>query len=136
MAANTAPIFTLTPNAGTPLSIVTANTTKDLTSGTIYLLFTAGANGSYIKAMRLRPAGTNVATVIRGWLNNGATTGTGSNNAIWDEISIAATTNSETAAIAGTEMPFNILIPAGWRIYATTGTTVTSIFGTVIGGDY
>lgn len=136
MAANTAPIYTATPNLGTPLSIVTANTSKDLTAGTSYLLFTAGANGSYLKALRLRPAGTNVATVIRVWLNNGATTGTGSNNTLYDEVTIAATTNSETAAIAGTEVPFNIPIPAGWKVYVTTGTTVTSIFGTVVGGDY
>src|SRR5262245_18119666 len=141
MAANIDPIYTRTPNAGnfTGTSqgpLVTANTTKDLTSGTSYLIFTAGSDGAYVKALRIRPAGTNVATVVRVWINNGSTTGTASNNALFDEITVAATTNSEVAAIAGTEVPMNIPLPGGYRIYCTTGTTVTAIFVVAIGGDY
>src|SRR5689334_18924973 len=98
MAANIDPIFVGTPNVGWA-TVVTANTTKDLTAGTNYLVFTAGSNGSYIRHIRIRPAGTNVATVLRIWINNGSTTGTASNNFLYDEITLAATTNSETASI-------------------------------------
>lgn len=135
MAANTFPIFTKQANVGIINAIATANTTKDLTSGTIYLVFTAGSEGSYVRHLRIRPAGTNVATVIRIWLNNGATTGTAANNNLYDEVTVAATTNSETASIVGTEVPLGFLLPASWRIYLTTGTGVTAMFATVIGGD-
>ena len=48
MPANTAPIFTLTPDVqwGTT-TVATANTAKDGT-GTVLTVFTAGANGSYV----------------------------------------------------------------------------------------
>ena len=84
MAQNTSPIFPLTPvntwvsgaaaNAATPG--VTANTTFDLTSGTIYgPIFTGNAtNGSRLDFIKARPLGTNVATVIRIWINNGGAT--------------------------------------------------------------
>lgn len=135
MAANTNPIYTLTPNTSW-IEVITANTTKDLTAGTTYLAFTAGANGSYLKALRIRPMGTNVATVLRVWINNGSSTGTLANNSCYDEITVTATTNSEVAAIAGTEFPLNMPINAGYKIYITTGTTVTAIKVTAIGGDY
>src|SRR5262245_54059286 len=133
--ANTEPIFTATPNVS-GATVVSANTTKDLTSGTIYTIWTAGANGGFLQKCRVRPAGSNVATVLRFWLNNGSATGTAANNFLYSEITVAATTNSETSAISGTEEPFNIALPNGWVLYVTTGTTVTAIVVTAIGGNY
>ena len=147
MAQNTNPIFPLTPintwvsgaaaNAATPG--VTANTTKDLTSGTIYgPIFTGKAvDGSRLDFIKLRALGTNVATVIRVWINNGSATGTAANNSLYLERTINSTTVSETAEQPDIILPLGISIPAGYRIYATFGTAVAAGFHlTAVGGDY
>jgi hypothetical protein len=138
MAANTQPIFSIAGDAQWSSGAITAaNTTTDLTSGTIYSIFTAGANGSYIQRIRFRHLGTNVATVARVWINNGSTTGTAANNTLWDEITLAANTLSQTAAAINYELPFGFALPAGYVIYVTLGTGVAAGFrATIIGGDY
>ena len=68
MAANTAPIFTAIPrNPFTPTG-TTANTALDGTGGVATLL-TAGTNGSVIQKLRMTHLGTNVATVVRVFIN-------------------------------------------------------------------
>ena len=138
MPANTSPIFTRLGDIQWIGGITTANTTTDLTSGTTYLAFTADAtNGGYVQKIRFRALGTNVATVARVWINNGATTGTAANNVLFDEISLAATTVSQTSALAIYELPLNIPLPAGYRIYVTIGTAVAAGYqATVVGGKY
>lgn len=137
MPGNTAPIFSRIAKVGWEV-VAAANTTRDLTSGTIYLLFTADAtNGSRAEKLILHPLGTNVATVVRLWLNNGSTTATLANNKLIDEITMAATTASEVAEVAKTELILNLSLPASYRIYATTGTSIAAgIAATVVGGDY
>ena len=139
MAANTSPIFTLTPEIQWADALTTANTTKDLTSGTIYSVFTGGTNGSYVQRIRFRTLGTNLAaTVARIWINNGRTTNTSANNTLWDEISLPVTTISETAAQANYELPLNFALPPSYRIYVTLGTAPNAAGwdATIIGGDY
>ena len=137
MPANTSPIFTINPDIQWVDAITAANTTKDLTSGTIYLAFTAGANGSFVQRIRFRTLGTNVASVARVWINNGSTTGTAANNTLWDEISLPATTVIETAAQSNYELPLNFALPIGYTIYVTLGTAVAAGWDAiVIGGDY
>lgn len=136
MPANTAPIFAQTPNIGFAPAITAANTAKDGT-GTTDLIFTAGANGSFLQKIRIRPKGTNVASVLRIFLNNGSTPGTASNNMLFDEVGLPATTNSEVAAIVGNEVQMNMQLPAGWRVYVTLGTAVAGGYAvTGVGGDY
>lgn len=139
MPANTSPIFTLTPEIQWADAMTAANTTKDLTSGTIYLVFTAGTNGSYVQRIRFRTLGTNsAATVARVWINNGNTTATASNNNLFDEISLPTTTLTETAAQANYELPLNFALPSNYRIYVTLGTAPNAAGwdATIIGGDY
>jgi hypothetical protein len=134
---NTQPIFTASADTQWAVSAVTANTTKDLTSGTFALVFTAGSSGGYVQRMRFRALGTNIATVARVFINNGATTATASNNVLWDEISLAATSISETSALATYEIPLNFALPAGYRLYVTLGTAVAAGYSiTCIGGKY
>lgn len=137
MTANTNPIFSLIGDIQWGAAITAANTAKDGT-GTVTTLFTADAtNGGYVDKVRIRPAGTNVATVLRLFINNGSTNATAGNNTLFDEISIAATTNTETAAIAGTEIPLGFALPPGYKLNATLGTAVAGgIAATVIGGKY
>tara|TARA_R110000868_G_scaffold46_3_gene601 strand:+ start:6498 stop:6920 length:423 start_codon:yes stop_codon:yes gene_type:complete len=140
MAANTAPIFSLLGDIQFTTAMTVANTTKDLTAGTSYLAFTADAtNGGFVQRIRLRPLGTNSnATVARVWINNGSTTGSAANNALFDEITLTVTTGTETAALATFELPLNFALPPGDKIYVTLGTAPTSAGwqATVIGGKY
>jgi len=137
MPANTSPIFSVTPSVEWSGLVVSANTTTDLTSGTIYAIFTAGSNGSYLQRIRFRHLGTNVATVARVWVNNGSATGTATNNTLWDEITIAANTVSQTAAAINYELPLGFAINSGYVIYVTLGTGLAAgLKVTVIGGDY
>ncbi|MEQ1494504.1 MAG: hypothetical protein ABL912_01920 [Novosphingobium sp.] len=138
MAANITPIFTGAPdiqwNTG---GLATANTAKDGT-GTVATAFVADAtNGGYIQKVRLRPLGTNVATVARIFINNGSTNTTAANNILYDEITCSATTLSEVAAIATFEVPMNIALPPGYKVLVTIGTTVAAGFAvSAVGGKY
>lgn len=145
MAANTSPIFTLTPNVGWGAAdgdggsagpLKTANTAKDGT-GTTLTCFTAGSNGSYLSKIRFRPVGTNTQTVARVFINNGSTSSTIANNTLVDEITLASTTLSETASLQSYELPLGFPIPAGYKVLVALGTTVSAGYRvTVFGGDY
>ncbi len=138
MPANTTPIFSKIGDIQWINSVTAANTTTDLTAGTIYLVFTSDAtNGGYVQKLRIRSLGTNVATVMRIWLNNGSATGTATNNTLYDEISLAASTVSQTSALAVYELPLNLALPAGYTIYVTLGTAVAAGFSvSAIAGKY
>jgi len=136
--ANTAPIFS---SAGdikwgtTP--ITTANVAKDGT-GTVLTVFTADAtNGGFVQRIRFRSAGTNIATVARVFINNGSTNATAANNVLFDEITLAASTLSETSSQVTNELPLNFALPAGYVLNITLGTTVAAgYYVSVIGGKY
>lgn len=139
MAGNNAPIYSRVADVqwnSTPVQ--SANTTTDLTSGTIYPVFTADTtNGGYVQRMRFKPLGTNVATVARIWLNNGSATTTGSNNSLWDELTIVASTASQTSAQPVYEVPLNFALPPSYRLYVTLGTSGATGYDVVtIGGKY
>lgn len=140
MPANTAPIFSKAADIQWIGYMTAANTTADLTSGTSYLVFTADAtNGGWLKKIRLRPtpAGNTTATVCRVWINNGSTTGTASNNSLYDEITLPAITASAVAQVAGYEVPFLDPLPLGYRVYLTTATASANGWqATAVGGKY
>jgi len=141
MPANSQPIFTRLADIQWTVSAMTvANTTTDLTSGTIYLAFSADStNGGYVQRIRFRTLGSNSnATVARVWVNNGLTTATAANNVLFDEITLPTTTVSQVAAQANYELPLNFALPAGYGIYITLGQAPTSAGweATVIGGKY
>lgn len=136
MAANIAPIFSRLANNGWD-KLLTGNTTRDLTSGTVYLLMTAAADGARLSKITLQPLGTNVATVARIFLNNGGVTTTAANNVMIREVLMPATTSSEAAVLAQNEQLFDLPIKGGYRIYAVIGTTVAAgIAASAHGGDY
>lgn len=138
MAANTAPIFSLLGDVQWgATAITTANTAKDGT-GTVLTAFTADAtNGGFVQRIRFRAAGTNIATVARVFINNGSTNATAANNILFDEITLAASTLSEVAALAVYELPLNFALPPGYTLNITLGTTVAAgYYVSVIGGKY
>jgi hypothetical protein len=138
MAQNVQPIFPKTPSIQwLAAALVTANTAKDGT-GTVGTVFTADAtNGSRVDYLKVRAIGTNVATVLRVFINNGATNATAANNTLFMERTIPATTLSETAELADIYIPLDLSLPAGYVINVTIGTTVAAgLRVTAIGGAY
>lgn len=98
MAANTSPIYTLTPDtstngttgAGSTMTTAAADYTG--ISANYVLEHTAGANGSYVERLRFKALGTNVPSVARVFLNNGSTPGTATNNQFYGEVSLPTIT--------------------------------------------
>lgn len=143
MAANTAPIFTLTPdfstNNGTGNASTLTTATGDYTgqSANHVLVHTAGANGSYPRKLRFKAIGTNVATVARIYLNNGSTNATAANNTFLGEISLPATTATNTASTPDIDYPLEFPLASGSRIYVGLGTTVAAGWNCVcLAGQY
>ena len=129
------PQYTTTPNISADTE-TTANNVYDGT-GTVGTCFTAGANGSYVGFIKLKPLGTNVASVARFWVNNGLTNATAANNYLVAEITLPATTAVANAALTEIVVPLNMAIEAGYKINFAIGTTVASGWqATVVGGDY
>jgi hypothetical protein len=138
MPANTQPIFSSLGDIEWGATVLTTqNTAKDGT-GTVLNVFTADAtNGGFVQRIRFRAAGTNIATVARVFINNGSANSTPANNILYDEITLAATTLSEVAALAVYELPLNFALPPGYKLNVTLGTTVAAgYYVSVIGGKY
>ena len=138
MAANTSPIYSKNGIIKWPATAITAaNTAKDGT-GTVDTIMTADAtNGSFVQKLKFRAAGTNIATVCRIFINNGSTNATAANNILYDEITLPATTLSETSSLQGPELYINTVIPAGYKINVTLGTAVAAgYYISAVGGDY
>ena len=143
MAANTTPIYSKAGQISFSALLQTANTAKDGTGAT-QLIFTAGADGARVERIRIKPVGTNVATVVRIFINNGSDPASAANNVLYAEKSIAANTLSEAAESVLNELPtitdttaFPLVLPPSYRLYATIGTTVAAgIRITAIGSTY
>jgi hypothetical protein len=135
MAANTAPIFPNEPKAGWAL-LTTANTAVDGT-GTVSTIFTAGADGAFVQEVRALPKGTNVASVLRVFLNNGSDPTTAANNTLFAEKTLPATTLTQDAEQTLQTITINRAIPAGHKLNVTIGTSVAAGWHvTAICGDY
>lgn len=136
MPANTSPIFPLTPKVQISTLLTTANTALDGT-GTVVELYTVGANGGYVDNIRVLHCGTNIATVFRVFLNNGSTNATATNNALLYEVTVRANTVSQVAESIPEIITIDKAFPAGYKLYATIGTTISSgVKATCIAGDY
>ena len=107
MAANTSPIFTLTPNCPV-VSIAAANTGSD-GSGTLVTLFTAGANGSRVDSITFINAQASVAASSAMLGHVFLTDTAGANPRHIDEIAIAAATR--TASVVGIKATINFSPP-------------------------
>lgn len=150
MAQNTAPIFTLTPNVGfARITQASANVKSDGagTVGTdIFLLFTAGTNGSYIERIRFSVTASAAATVsvpttLRVFLStlNTGTTAPG-NTWLVAEISVPAlTSDHSTISAPFYEVNLSMAIPTGLYVLVSQHVAQTanqSWIAAAIGGDY
>ncbi len=136
MSANTSPIFVATPRNSYISTGTTANTAFDGT-GTVATVFTAGANGSKVETVSLWNMGSNVATVVRFFINNGSTNATAGNNALLNEVTWATNTASQVAASTPVQWQANLYMPAGYKLNCTIGTAIASgIMVESQGGDF
>lgn len=142
MAANTSPIFTLIPRNGFA-KVTAADATMDGTDADVKLVFTAGADGSFLQRLIAQPISTSGSTTtnaaaLRIYMNNGSSVGTAGNNQLIKEWSLAAIAVNQTATAMSTsyEIPLNFQLAPGYAIYvgvtsfaANTQWNITSIHG-------
>jgi hypothetical protein len=137
---NSEPIFSRVADVQWIGSITVANNTANIATGTSYLAFTADAtNGGFVKSAKVKiaPATSSAATVVRFWLNNGLTTATAANSSLIGELGLPATTTTASAPQPDFEYPLNFAMPPGYRLYVTVGTAPTAALTvTVLGGKY
>lgn len=139
MPGNTSPIFSRVGAIGrSSATLLTAANTYTGANANDVLVFTADAtNGSYVQRLRFKAIGTNVATVARIYLNNGAANTTATNNTFYGEISLPATTASASQATSDIDYQMNLALPEGWRIYVGVATTVAAGWVvTTVAGNY
>jgi hypothetical protein len=153
MPANTAPIYSLTPNVGTVgITTTYAQVKSDGTSaGTsndfMVKVFTAGANGSFLDRIRFfsvanTAATTGVATTLRAYLSTVSSPGatTSSDTYLIGEISVPAISSSHsTNATSYYDMILAIAIPTGKYVHVSqhvAQTTNQRWNAMAFGGDY
>lgn len=150
MAANTDPIYTrlgdVSTNGTTGMSQPITLAANDFTgvSANNVLVFTADAtNGGLVQRLRLKAYGTNVASVLRIFINNGAAATTATNNTFFGEIALPATT-ANAAAVTGPDVDYyfsvgtpGLVLNPGFRIYVGLGTAVAGGWAVMAtGGKY
>ena len=138
---STSPQFTNAPNPGVPAVLTAANTALDGTGATgRALIFTAAAAHSLVEKVRAMHKGTNIATVLRVFLNNGSDPDTATNNTLIGEKTIPANTISQIAESVAQEISLLVKVKGGSpasRIYVTLGTAVAAgIHVAPSGGDF
>jgi len=139
MATNTSPIFSGAGDIEWTTVQTAANTTYDGTIGTPAIVFSASIDGAFVQRIRFKASGSATATVARIFINNGQSTGSAANNVLFDEITLASTSATQTAATATYELPLNIALPAGYRILTTLGTVQSTgggWYAVAVGGSY
>jgi len=155
MTANVQPIYSISANidsganhnAGTVIG-PSANTAQDGSGSNIYWVWQSNTtNGGYLQKIKFRAVGSPAATVARIFICadtsgsfTGGSTNTATNTWLLEEISLPATTLSQTAQSASCEINFGYAIPIGYKVLVAFGTSTGSA-GTgysvvAIGGNY
>ena len=110
-----------------PAPLITANTTKSGTSGEVaWVYLNNSSEPQYIDRLQVQAAGTNAATALRIWINNGQSNSEAANNVLLEEATLASTTTSEVAEVASTSIDLNVWLPKGYRIFTSIGTAGTA----------
>jgi hypothetical protein len=127
MSANTSPISPLTPAAGWAAPPLTAANTALDGTGTVGTIGTAaGVNGRRVNRVRVVHLGSNVATVLRIFMNNGSSNAVAANNTLLAEETIAVNTISQVGKSVFYDIYINAVLPAGYKLNYTIGTAVAS----------
>lgn len=151
MAANTSPIWTLTPNVGwaqIPNTYANVNTISPgvIDTGTV-LAFSAGVDGSYLQKVRFQFTSTtsvisSVATTLQIYLstvNTAAALNVINTTYLTGVQAAAQTLTAVTTAPYVIEVPLNFAIPASRYILVSQSAAQSANSAwqaTVIGGNY
>ncbi len=145
MAANTNPIFVLTPHISWALVSASNESQAANFNGTgvlgtdIQTVFTATTNGSRIDSITIRPLGTNKQCVVSLFINNGSNNTIATNNAQFYAVTMQATTINTSSVLPQKDIQFpnGIILPSGYKILSSVSTTVATGFHVIaFGGDY
>lgn len=143
MAQNTQPIFVLTPNISWAKLQTAPPSGSHLGSGSlgtdIMTAFTAGPSGSRVDEVRILSLGANPTSLVRLYINNGSDNNTLTNNTLFEEVELAATSVSEINAepVNSSLYSNGLVLPAAYKILANVSVTQTDgLHITVFGGDY
>lgn len=138
MAANTSQIFSKVADIQWVASGLGANTSMDGT-GTVATVFTADAtNGGRIERVSIIHLGTNVASLLRFFINNGSATSSAANNSLTEEVAMASNTVSQAAiSTPGYLLRVPIVLAPGYKLTVAVATAVASGYQiTAYGGKY
>lgn len=132
MAANTAPIFSLTPVAKT-VQVSVANAGRDGT-GTLGTILTGGTNGTRIDKVNVKATVTTTAGMIRLFIDDLT------NVRLWKEVPVdaitaAANTPAFEFELRNSDGSALVVIPSGYILKASTH-NAEAINVTAVGGDY
>ncbi len=133
MSGNANPIYTrvgdMTSDGSTAMTptLTTAAADYDGTGANNAVAFTAdGTNGGFVSRLRAKAKGTNTASVLRVFINNGSDHTVASNNSFFGEQSLPSTTASNTQGTVDVDYPMNVALPPGFKIYVGLATTVSA----------
>lgn len=110
------------------VSISTANTNRDGTTGTYGTLMTAGASGSRIDRINITATGTTTAGMVRLFLGT----------ALIKEVPVIAITPSATQPAFSVEVPFDngLILQSGAVLKASTNNAEGFNLTVISGGDF
>lgn len=133
MAANTNPIFPLSPIVGIgTLTTATAITSRANITGTTGLvqLTATSTNGTRIDSISIKGKGTTVASIVSIWIYNGTT------SFLYDEFDVSAITASTTVdSFSTTRLYQNFVLPPTYQAYISE-TVQTDLTAFAFGGAY
>ena len=147
MPANTNPIYTLTPNFNS-VAVTAANTSSQgggTVATNIFLAWTAGSNGSFLRDVTWVLTESTIATASTGTVgrvflstvNSGSTTS--SNTFLIKEVALVSQTPSSTLAAVPIVVPINMMVKTGYYVLVTNHAAPaanTQWIANVTGGDY
>jgi hypothetical protein len=131
LAANTSPIFPLTPVIGAAGTIATSTArTTVVGAGTNTAVTPTSTNGKRIDAIMVTCSATSAAACVTLWIYDGT------NQYLFDEIPVSAVTIGTTVpAFSAIKYYPNLVLPPTYRLFAaTTIAQNTNVFA--FGGDY
>jgi hypothetical protein len=141
MAGNTDPIYSkqgdVSTNGTTGMSQAITAAANDFTGAGAnnVLVWTADAtNGGFLQKLRAKAVGTNAATILRVFINNGSANTTAANNTFYTDINLPSTVGTAGLDI---DIPMNIALNPGFRIYVGLSSAVAAGWVvTGVGGKY
>ena len=133
MAANTNPIFPLTPVLAHVLVGSSALTSRAQITGTtgLTLVHAAGTNGTRYDWLILKGTGTTVAGVLDIWIY------AGTNSLIFQSVTIPVVTPSTIVDSYFNQVALNpLILPTGYSIYCSSQVASQLVNVAVQGGSY